>query len=112
MGENTYYTDDDFWQKINSYAKLAGRKVVEKALCLYYVAADPKTPTWAKGVIWGALMYFIAPLDAIPDAVPFAGFSDDFGVLVCALITVNAHITEKIEKRAAEKMKEWFDQET
>ena len=47
-----------------------------------------------------------------PDVVPFAGFSDDLGVLVCAVITVNAHITEKIEKRAAEKMKEWFDQET
>ena len=112
MGENTYYTDDDFWQKINLYAKLAGRKVTEKALCLYYAAADPKTPAWAKSVIWGALMYFICPIDAIPDAVPIVGFSDDFGVLVCALITVNAHITEKIEKQAVEKMKEWFERET
>ena len=112
MGENTYYTDDDFWQKINLYAKLAGRKVTEKALCLYYAAADPKTPAWAKSVIWGALMYFICPIDAISDAVPIVGFSDDFGVLVCALITVNAHITEKIEKQAVEKMKEWFERET
>jgi len=94
MGENTYYTDDDFWQKINSYATLAGRKLVEKALCLYYSAADPKTPAWAKSVIWGALMYFIAPIDAVPDAIP------------------NTYITEKIEKRASEKMKEWFDRET
>ena len=92
MGENSYY-NDDFWQKINAYAKLAGRKVIEKALQLYY-AADPKTPAWAKSVIWGALMYFIAPIDAVPDAIP------------------NAHITEKIEKRAAEKIKEWFDRET
>ena len=60
MGENTYYSDDDFWQKINNYARIAGRKVVEKALQLYYAAADPKTPAWAKSVIWGALMYFIA----------------------------------------------------
>ena len=112
MGEKTYYTDNDFWQKINAYAKIAGRKLAEKALQLYYAAADPKTPTWARGIIWGALMYFIAPLDAIPDAVPVVGFSDDLGVLVCAVITVNAHITEKIAQRAAEKMKEWFDQET
>ena len=112
MGENTYYTDDDFWHKTNAYAKIAGRKVVEKALQLYYAAADPKTLAWAKSVIWGALMYFIAPVDAIPDVIPFAGFSDDFGVLICAVITVNAHITEKIEKRAAEKMKEWFGHET
>ena len=112
MGENTYYTDGDFWQKLNAYAKIAGRKLVEKALCLYYAAADPKTSAWAKSVIWGALMYFICPIDAIPDAVPIVGFSDDFGVLVCALITVNAHITEKIEKQAAEKMKEWFERET
>ena len=111
MGENTYYTDDDFGQKLNDYAKIAGRKLVEKALCLYYAAADPKTPAWAKSVIWSALVYFIAPIDAVPDAIPVAGFNDDFGVLVCALITVNAHITKKIEKRAAEKIKEWFDQE-
>lgn len=109
MGENTYYTDDVFWQKINVYAKIAGRKVTEKALCLYYAAADPKTPAWTRGVIWGALMYFIAPVDAIPDVVPLAGFCDDLGVLVCAVITVNAHITETIEKRAAEKMADWFD---
>ena len=42
MGENSYYNDDDFWQKINTYAKLAGRKVIEKALQLYYAAADPE----------------------------------------------------------------------
>ena len=66
MGENTYYTDDDFWQKLNAYAKIAGRKLVEKALCLYYAAADPKTPTWAKSVIWGTLMYFICPCRCYP----------------------------------------------
>ena len=109
MGENSYYTDSDFWQKLNDYARKAGRKLVLKALCLYYAAADPKTPAWAKSVIWSALVYFICPLDAIPDAVPVVGFSDDFGVLLCAVITVNAHITEKIEQRAAEKIKEWFD---
>ena len=109
MGENGRYTDRDFWRKLNRFAKIAGRKVVEKALCLYYATTAKETPTWAKGVMGGALTYFIAPVDAIPDIVPFAGFTDDFGVLVCAVITVNAHITEKIEQRAAEKMAEWFD---
>ena len=66
MGENGRYADRDFWRKLNAYAKIAGRKLVEKALCLYYAAADPKTPAWAKGVIGGALTYFIAPVDAMP----------------------------------------------
>ena len=52
MGENSYYNDDDFWQKINAYAKIASRKVVEKALQLYYAAATKETPAWAKSVIW------------------------------------------------------------
>ena len=111
MGE-TYYSDADFWQKINACAKKAGRKVVEKALQLYYAATSKETPTWAKGVVWGALTYFIAPVDAIPDVVPFAGFADDWGVLLCAIGTVAAHITPKVKKKASEKMKEWFDQET
>ena len=31
MGENSYYNDDDFWQKINAYARKAGRKLVDES---------------------------------------------------------------------------------
>ena len=35
-----------------------------------------------------AIGYFVSPIDAIPDIVPVAGYTDDLGVLVLALVSV------------------------
>ena len=102
------YSDESFWQKVKKYAKRAGEEVIEKALQLYYAAQDPDTPVWAKTVIYGALAYFIMPVDAIPDAIPVAGFTDDLGALAAALSTVAKFITPEIEKQARAKLRDWF----
>ncbi|WP_211605080.1 YkvA family protein [Vreelandella arcis] len=47
---------------------------------------------WAKTTIYGALGYFISPVDAIPDLAPIVGYADDIGVLAGALAMVAAHI--------------------
>lgn len=59
---DTEYSEESFWEKIASSAKLAGREVIEKALVLYYCMQDPDTPAWATSVIVGALIYFISPV--------------------------------------------------
>jgi uncharacterized membrane protein YkvA (DUF1232 family) len=102
------YSDNSFWDKVKTYGKMAGREVVEKALWLYYAARAPQTPTWAKTAIYGALAYFIFPFDAIPDFIPLAGYTDDLGVLVAALGTVAAHISDDIKGQAAARLEEWF----
>lgn len=104
------YSEDSFWEKIKKYAKQAGKEVIEKALILYYVGIDPKTPKWAKTVIIAALGYFIMPIDAIPDMTPIVGFADDVGALVAAAAAVGACITETHITQAKEKMKEWFEE--
>ena len=71
------YTEDSFWDKVVKFAKTAGREVIEKALWLYYAAQQPNTPLWAKTAIYGALGYFISPIDAIPDITPVIGYADD-----------------------------------
>ena len=38
------------------------------------------------------LLYFVAPLDAIPDLIPFAGFVDDAAVIAFVLRAVRADI--------------------
>lgn len=81
---------------------------MERALQLYYAAQDPQTPAWAKGVIYGALGYFIFPVDAIPDAVPAVGFSDDLGVLVAALASVVMYITPAVKEQARTRIRDWF----
>jgi uncharacterized membrane protein YkvA (DUF1232 family) len=102
------YSDCRFQEKLVTYAKTAGRQVIEKALWLYYAAQNPATPKWARTVIYGALGYFIFPIDAIPDIIPVAGYVDDLGVLAAALVTVTFYITDEIKARAAQKMQHWF----
>lgn len=103
------FSEDGFWGKIKKYAKKAGREVIEKALWLYYAAQDPATPLWAKTTIYGALAYFISPIDAIPDIVPVAGYTDDLSVLIGAVATVSMYITREIKEKSAQKLSDWFD---
>ena len=103
------YSEASFWQKLNTFARKAGREVVDKSLQLYYAAESPDTPTWARGVIFGALAYFVAPIDAIPDVTPGIGFADDLCVLIGAVSAVAAHITPEVKDQADKKMAEWFD---
>jgi uncharacterized membrane protein YkvA (DUF1232 family) len=103
------YTAERFWAKLLRYAKTAGAEVAERALMLFYALEEPRMPAWAKAVIIGALGYFIAPADAIPDFVPAAGYSDDLGVLVLALATVVVYITPEVKEKARAKVKEWFE---
>lgn len=102
------YSEEGFWDKLAKFAKAAGREVVEKALQLYYAAQAPETPQWAKTVIYAALAYFILPLDAVPDYIPAAGYTDDLGALAAAFATVAAYITPEIVEQAKEKADEWF----
>ncbi len=100
--------DDDFWSKAKKVARKAGSPVIGTALKLYFAVRDPDTPAWARGVILGALAYFIAPVDAIPDLVPLAGYTDDWSVLLAALATVGVHVKPEHSQKAKEKLDAWF----
>jgi uncharacterized membrane protein YkvA (DUF1232 family) len=96
------HDETSFWRKIRRVALKAGRAVIEHALILYFCMRDPATPRWARGVIVGALAYFVLPLDAVPDLIPAVGFADDLGVLATALATVLAHVKPAHRERARE----------
>lgn len=113
MGNKFTQADDfnetRFWTKIVGYAKKAGSEVIEKVLWLYYAAQRPDTPVWAKTTIYAALAYFVLPLDAIPDALPVVGFTDDLGVLAGALGTVSLYVNEEVKQQTRDKLADWFD---
>lgn len=102
------YSDESFWEKVKKFAKVAGKEVIEKSLWLYYAAQRPETPLWAKTVIYGALAYFICPVDAIPDVIPVVGFVDDLGALAAALATVTVYINDEVKTKTSVKLKNWF----
>lgn len=103
-----HYEESKFWEKLKKYAKTAGIKVVESALQLYFAMQRKETPSWAKTVIIGALGYFIFPLDLIPDTFPLAGYTDDLGMLMAALVTVSSYVTQEDKDAAHSKTEQWF----
>lgn len=102
------YSEEGFWKKITQYAKKAGEGTIIQALKLYYAAKDPDTPAWAKTTIYGALGYFISPIDAIPDFTPVLGYTDDLGVLAAAIGIVAVHIKDEHAEQARQTLKRWF----
>ena len=90
------------WRKVVSQGRRAGARLVLRALQLYYAFLDEETPGWAKAVIISALVYFVSPIDAIPDLLP-AGYGDDLGVLMTAIFTVSQHVTSTHRQLAREQ---------
>ncbi len=60
----------------------------EDALAAWYCARDPATPSRVRFILISALAYFVLPIDAIPDLVPFLGFTDDAAVIAAAVASV------------------------
>lgn len=53
----------------------------QKIESLYDWVSSGKLSKRDKAIVIGALIYFISPIDAIPDMAPFLGFTDDLGVV-------------------------------
>lgn len=103
------YSESGFWEKIAKYAKNIGSELLEKVLQLYYALGSDKCDAKHKTIILGALAYVISPFDAIPDLIPILGYTDDMGVVGAALVAVANCIDEDVRRKAAEKLKEWFN---
>ena len=80
----------EFWRKLRRFA--ARLPFVEDLLAAYYCALDRDTPLQVKAALFGALAYFVLPIDAIPDVMPILGFADDAAVLATALRLVASHM--------------------
>jgi uncharacterized membrane protein YkvA (DUF1232 family) len=105
------FSQSEFVEKISRIAKRAGSKLVYAALILYYTLQSDRVSKTDKAIIIGALGYMISPLDVIPDAIPIAGLTDDFAVLMYVLKKVWTDIDPTIIEQAKEKLSKWFDDE-
>ncbi len=101
------FDEDTFWSWLGRAAERLGKKLIEKVLVAYYVAFDPRTPAWAQASLVSALVYFGFPIDAVPDALPVVGFSDDAAVLALALAGVATSIRLRHVRQARGTMRQW-----
>lgn len=88
--ENVKEIAGDLWRKLRGSA--AHIPFAADALAIYYCALDRATPMRVRVAIFGALAYFIAPIDAMPDILPLLGFADDAAILAATVQLVTAHV--------------------
>ncbi|MDH5598879.1 MAG: YkvA family protein, partial [Cyclobacteriaceae bacterium] len=69
-----------------------------------YASGKYRVIPWKKLVLLtGALVYFIMPLDFIPDFIPVTGFVDDFTVIIWVFNTLKTEIDEFVLWENTEK---------
>jgi uncharacterized membrane protein YkvA (DUF1232 family) len=81
---------DSFFNDFHDFGGFIRRNIPPFPLVVELLAAaigfaDPSMPIWAKAILAAAIAYVLCLFDAIPDWIPFAGFTDDVGVLSTAL---------------------------
>ena len=87
-----------FWPKLRRTA--ARIPFADQLLSVWFAARDPETPAAAKGIMVGALAYFVLPTDAIPDIFAGIGFTDDAAVIAALLATLGAHVKRRHREAA------------
>ena len=102
------FSFDKLMSKIKETAKKAGLKAIYMALLLYYALDSPTISTMDKAIIYGALGYFICPIDIVPDIIPFIGLTDDIAVLAWAFSRVKQNVNDMTREKAKTKLKIWF----
>lgn len=60
-------------EKLKSHA----RALKNEAYAIYLAAKDPRTPWYAKALIYFVVAHTFSPIDLIPDFIPILGLLDD-----------------------------------
>jgi len=53
------------------------RSLKNEAIAVYIAAKDPRTPWYAKALIFFVVAHTFSPIDLIPDFIPILGYLDD-----------------------------------
>jgi len=77
------YVDENLWGKLEK----SGKRIsfAKDILALYRYMKDPFVKWYRKVIVVAALVYFIVPIDTIPDITPLFGYLDDLGVITALL---------------------------
>ena len=102
------YDAEQFWKKLRRSIKRLGAKAVYYALVLYYAMQSPQVSAREKGIILGALGYFLLPIDLLPDFLPAIGYTDDIAALAFAIYKVWHCITPEVRAQAESTIYDWF----
>jgi uncharacterized membrane protein YkvA (DUF1232 family) len=88
--EKIHFVEENLWSKLQS----SGKKIsfAKDILALFSYMKDPFVSWHRKALVVAALIYFIIPIDAVPDISPLIGYLDDLGVIAALLKFLGSEI--------------------
>ncbi|NCS90257.1 MAG: DUF1232 domain-containing protein [Ignavibacteria bacterium] len=77
------YVEGNLWTKLEK----VGKKIsfAKDIMALFNYMRDDYVSWHRKAIVVAALIYFISPIDTIPDIAPLFGYLDDLGVITALL---------------------------
>lgn len=81
--EEKDYIEENLWTKVERLGRKLSFANDIKALYNYFT--DSSIPWYRKSIVIGALIYFLTPIDSIPDIAPLIGYLDDLGVITAVI---------------------------
>jgi uncharacterized membrane protein YkvA (DUF1232 family) len=85
--------------------KNRARALKSEALAVYLAAKDPRTPWYAKVLVFLVIAHTFSPIDLIPDFIPVLGYLDDLlitpGGLWLVIRLIPPEVLEEARVRAA-----------
>lgn len=90
--------EKEFWEKVEKASPIL-KRILKDVKDLYTLFVDSikgryKLHPAITGIIGGGLLYFIVPLDLIPDYIPIVGLLDDFAVLSAIINSLQDELAE------------------
>ena len=94
--EKIKYVEENLWEKLER----VGKKIsfAKDILALVNYMRDPYVSWHRKAIVVAALVYFISPIDTIPDIAPLVGYLDDLGVITALLKFLGHELIPYYEK--------------
>ena len=85
--------------------KSRARALKNEAFAVYIAAKDPRTPWYAKALVFFVVAHTFSPIDLIPDFIPILGYLDDLiitpGGLWLAVRLIPAEVLEEARGKVA-----------
>jgi len=83
--------------------KSRARALKKEAIAVYIAAKDPRTPWYAKALIFFVVAHTFSPIDLIPDFIPILGYLDDLIITPLGLALAIRMIPAEVLAEAREK---------
>jgi uncharacterized membrane protein YkvA (DUF1232 family) len=82
------------------------RALKKEAIAVYIAAKDPRTPWYAKALVFFVVIHTFSPIDLIPDFIPILGYLDDLIITPLGLMLAIRMIPAEVLADAREKAKQ------